>query len=78
MSLIVQRNGDLERFPFRRTISRIREYAAHSQYYHRTRTHLSLDKDCPQTRSISQPTGGKIIAFPEVGGLHHRYERRAA
>jgi hypothetical protein len=24
------------------------------------------------------PTAGNIIAFPEVGGLHHRYERRAA
>jgi hypothetical protein len=23
-------------------------------------------------------TGGDIIAFPQVGGLHHRYERRAA
>ena len=23
-------------------------------------------------------TGNNIIAFPEVGGLHHRYERRAA
>src|ERR1019366_2700201 len=55
-----------------------RTLSSYVQYYHRTRTHLSLDKDCPQTRSISQPTGGKIIAFPEVGGLHHRYERRAA
>jgi len=23
------------------------------------------------------PSAGEIIAFPEVGGLHHRYERRA-
>jgi transposase InsO family protein len=48
------------------------------QYHHKTRTHLSLDKDCPDTRPIQPPTGGKIIAFPQVGGLHHRYERRAA
>ncbi len=52
--------------------------SSYVQYYHRTRTHLSLAKDCPQTRPISQPTGGKIIAVPEVGGLHHRYERCAA
>src|ERR1035437_4054833 len=55
-----------------------RTLSSYVQYYHRTRTHLSLDKDCPQIRSISQPTGGKIIAFPEVGGLHRRYERDAA
>ena len=39
---------------------------------------LSLDKDCPEPRPIHLPTAGNIIAFPEVGGLHHRYERRAA
>jgi transposase InsO family protein len=50
--------------------------ASYFRYYHRTRTHLSLDKDCPETRAIHPPTAGKIIAFPEVGGLHHRYERR--
>jgi putative transposase len=48
------------------------------QYHHWTRTHLSRDKDCPQPRHIQPPSAGKIIAFPEVGGLHHRYERRAA
>ncbi len=47
-------------------------------YYHRSRTHLSLGKDTPERRSI-QPCGtGKIVAFPQVGGLHHRYERLAA
>jgi putative transposase len=48
------------------------------QYHHRTRTHLSLDKDCRQPRPIQPPSADKIIAFPEVGGLHHRYKRRAA
>jgi len=24
-----------------------------------------------------QPAGSRVIAFPEVGGLHHRYERVA-
>ena len=47
-------------------------------YYRQSRTHLSLDKDCPDTRPIQPVTAGKIIAFPEVGGLHHRYERLAA
>jgi putative transposase len=46
-------------------------------YHHRIRTHLSLDKGCPQPRRIQPPSAGKIVAFPEVGGLHHRYERRA-
>ena len=52
--------------------------ARYFQYHHRSRTHLSLDKDCPQPRPIQPPSAGKIIAFPKVGGLHHRYERRAA
>ena len=47
-------------------------------YYHRSRTHLSLGKDSPEPRPI-QPAGmGPVVALPQVGGLHHRYERRAA
>jgi putative transposase len=46
--------------------------------YHQTRTHLSLDKDCPEPRPIQPPAIGTIIARPQVGGLHHRYERVAA
>jgi len=45
-------------------------------YYHRSRTHLALSKDAPDRRAVMP--NGKIIAIPEVGGLHHRYERRAA
>jgi transposase InsO family protein len=52
--------------------------SSYFHYYHKTRTHLSLDKDCPETRPVHRPAAGKIIAFPEVCGLHHRYERRAA
>jgi putative transposase len=48
------------------------------QYHHATRTHLSLGKDCPRPRPIQSLSAGNIIAVPEVGGLHHRYERRAA
>ncbi len=47
-------------------------------YYHRARTHLSLEKDAPETRSVQPPELGSVVELPEVGGLHHRYERRAA
>jgi putative transposase len=48
-------------------------------YYERSRTHLSLDKDAPIPRPVTPPSDGvAVVAIPEVGGLHHRYERRAA
>jgi transposase InsO family protein len=47
-------------------------------YYHQARTHLSLDKDTPTLWSIELPGAGHIVQLPEVGGLHHRYIRRAA
>jgi transposase InsO family protein len=48
------------------------------EYYHRSRTHLGLGKDTPEPRAVQPPQMGKIIELPQVGGLHHRYERRAA
>ena len=45
-------------------------------YYHCARTHLALAKDAPDRRAV-MPIG-KIRTIPQVGGLHHRYERRAA
>jgi hypothetical protein len=46
--------------------------------YTRSRTHLALDKDTPQSRPVTPPSAGHIVATPEVGGLHHRYDRIAA
>ena len=47
-------------------------------YYQRSRTHLALGKDTPEARAIEPAGSGRVVARPEVGGLHHRYERQAA
>jgi hypothetical protein len=47
-------------------------------YYERSRTHLSLDKDAPIPRPVTAPSDGRVVEIPQVGGLHHRYERVAA
>jgi putative transposase len=55
-----------------------RTLASYFDYYHRSRTHLSLRKDSPEPRPVQLPGIGPVVAVPQVGGLHHRYERRAA
>jgi putative transposase len=54
----------------------LRDYV--SDYYHDCRTHLSLGKDAPEPRAVEPPEMGKVIELSVVGGLHHRYTRRAA
>jgi len=53
----------------------LRSYLA---YYHGSRTHLALGKDTPEPRAVEPAGAGRVVARPEVGGLHHRYERQAA
>ncbi len=53
----------------------LRDYLS---YYHSARTHLSLDKDAPEPRAVERLDQGRIVETPLVGGLHHRYSRRAA
>ena len=53
----------------------LREYLT---YYEVSRTHLGLAKDCPVPRDVEPPERGDVIRIPQVGGLHHRYARRAA
>jgi transposase InsO family protein len=55
-----------------------RTLTAYFAYYHRARTHLSLDKDAPDVRPVEGPEAGSVVPLREVGGLHHRYVRRAA
>jgi hypothetical protein len=45
----------------------------YASYYNGARTHLSLAKDAPISRSIERY--GRITAEPMIGGLHHRYAR---
>jgi transposase InsO family protein len=52
--------------------------ASYFSYYHGTRPHLSLQKDSPESRAVQRPELGRVVAVAQVGGLHHRYERRAA
>src|SRR5262249_7073659 len=47
-------------------------------HYHASRTHLALEKDAPEPRAVEPPEQGQVVALPQIGGLHHRYVRRAA
>jgi putative transposase len=53
-----------------------RTLSSYFRYYHESRTHLSLGKQCPFPREPLKV--GKIVAIPQLSGLHHRYERIAA
>ncbi len=48
------------------------------RYYHDDRTHLGLAKDtpCGRARAQSNP-GSRVVSFPRLGGLHHRYDLAA-
>jgi len=56
----------------------LRILAGYFEYYNRARCHLSLAGDAPEPRPKQGPEVGRVIELPEVGGLHHRYERAAA
>jgi putative transposase len=48
------------------------------EYHHGCRTHLGLEKDCPEPRPVEPPELGQVSEESMVGGLHHRYFRREA
>jgi hypothetical protein len=52
----------------------LRKYLA---YYNASRPHQSLHNNSPYPRDVQRSAGGHIVAIPQVGGLHHRYQRAA-
>ena len=46
-------------------------------YYHKSRPHLSLDRNAPIPRVIEGSEEADVISISQVGGLHHRYARAA-
>jgi len=55
----------------------LRILTSYFAYYHESRAHLSLARNAPVPRRVEHPSEGKVIAVPQVGGLHHRYTRAA-
>lgn len=47
-------------------------------YYHHCRTHRGLDRNSPIPRPVETADAGEVVEFPVIGGLHHRYARKAA
>lgn len=47
-------------------------------WYNEERPHLALAKDAPDHRPVETPAMGAVVSLPRLGGLHHRYARRAA
>ncbi|MGB8046632.1 MAG: transposase [Pseudolabrys sp.] len=45
----------------------------YASYYNEIRTHRSLDKDAPVSRSVQRT--GSIKSHAILGGLHHHYVR---
>ena len=56
----------------------LRILRSYCEYYHTSRTHMALDDNAPLPRQVEPPAKGAVLAIPQVGGLHHRYTRRAA
>jgi hypothetical protein len=73
----IRREG-LDHVVILKEISLRRHLISDLDYYHGTRSRLSLGKDSPDGMAAQPPEMSKIFALPKAGGLHHRYERRAA
>jgi hypothetical protein len=47
-------------------------------WYNEDRLHLALEEDAPDHRPVEPPEMGEVVSLTRLGGLHHRYSRRAA
>ena len=66
----------LDHFVILNARHRKRTLNSYFAYYHGSRTHLGLAKQCPYARQVASI--GRIAKIPHLGGLHHRYDPFAA
>jgi hypothetical protein len=63
----------------RRRIVHVNVTAHRTAAWRAQQPHISLaGQDTPERRTVQLPELGRVFAIPLHGGLHHRYERRAA
>jgi transposase InsO family protein len=55
----------------------LRLVRSHAAYYNEDGPHMLLDRNAPVSRTVEPPSAGRVVAFPRVAGLHHRYSRAA-
>ena len=67
----------LDHFLIRNDVHLRRLLRAYLAYYNISRPHQALDNNSPHPRDVQPPSRGRIAAIPQVGGLHHRYQRVA-
>lgn len=46
-------------------------------YYNTVRPHQALEQNSPRPRQVHSPALGRVVAIPQVAGLHHLYQRVA-
>jgi len=49
----------------------LRLLRAYVAYYNTVRPHQALGQNRPHPRDVQPPTCGRVVAIPQVGGLHH-------
>src|SRR5215831_16036747 len=50
---------------------------AYLGYYNTVRPHQALENNSPRPREVQPPARGRVVAIPQIGGLHHHYQRVA-
>jgi len=50
---------------------------SYRSYYNEDRIHQALEQRPPRGRDVEPVERGRVVSFPRVGGLHHRYTRVA-
>ncbi|MGH7319112.1 MAG: integrase core domain-containing protein [Candidatus Rokuibacteriota bacterium] len=50
---------------------------AYLGYYNTVRPHQALENNSPRPREVQPPACGPVVAIPQIGGLHHHYQRAA-